>query len=218
MHCRHSSFPHRHRVGRRIASLHGNNRAETDRSVLSDLHKTLGNGALAMKWAPSESCVVLHIDWHGDLSRVRRASPTLRRAQGAIDKIAASAYGGRTEMGISSDSSLRALDRFVLVAVVLVVLVGCGARWRDHSAPAVAPVRQFPSHKVRVAAAKVRLHSDARVARASPKWLIDIANQDERGANLRGLGRPTDCVGAAARGSVVRGLGVCGGITIAVLG
>ena len=84
-------------------------------------------------------------------------------------------------MGLASNSALTALRYATAMALAATTLACWVMLARDCSAPAPAATRQRPSHKVRIAAARLRVHSDCQTGRTTPRLIVDLAQEDESG-------------------------------------
>ena len=81
-------------------------------------------------------------------------------------------------MAMAPSSTLKALRYAAVLALILASFTCCREIASHRAEQAEALVRGRPSHKVRVAAARLRVHSDRQARRTSPRWVIDLAGQD----------------------------------------
>ena len=85
-------------------------------------------------------------------------------------------------MGLASNSALTALQYATAMALAATTLAWWVVLARDCSAVAPATTGQRPSHKVRVAAARLRVHSDRQARRRNtPHWIVDLAQEGNSG-------------------------------------
>ena len=85
-------------------------------------------------------------------------------------------------MGLASNSALTALQYATAMALVATTLACWVVLARGCSAVASPAARERPSHKVRVAAARLRVHSDRQARRrTTPRWIVDLAQEGDSG-------------------------------------
>ena len=83
-------------------------------------------------------------------------------------------------MAMAPNSTVIALHCAAAIALIVAALVCCREQASHRSEQANAVPRGRPSHKVRVAAARLRVHSDRQVGRGrtTPRWVIALSGQD----------------------------------------
>ena len=81
-------------------------------------------------------------------------------------------------MAVASISALKAL-RFTAMIMLIVAFAAWRSPFARHSSEQEnSAARRRPSQKVRVAAARLRVHSDRQVGRTTPRWIVDLAGED----------------------------------------
>lgn len=83
-------------------------------------------------------------------------------------------------MAMAPNPAVIALHCAAAIGLIVATVVCCREQASHLSEQANAVPRGRPSHKVRVAAARLRVHSDRQVGRGwtTPRWIIALAGQD----------------------------------------